>query len=189
MDLAGIDAAWLTSAAGMCADLNNLALGQRQGEKGRAGLSRPLIGAVHADPLGGVAALKEVARCRHEPGFQGVTICWNSTASGSTIRRSSCSGTKGEKLGLFVFVHLVLKPNQAQASTPTTPRVASAAVFADHGDDPAAIRRVPPPSRPTVHMAHLSAGIAGMLARIRSFQDKTFWWTAGNPAPWRHAEA
>ena len=33
----------------------------------------------------------------------------------------------------------------------------------------------------TAHMAHLSGGIAGMLARIRSFQDKDFWGTAGNP--------
>ncbi len=32
----------------------------------------------------------------------------------------------------------------------------------------------------TVHVAHLSGGIAGMLARIRSFQDKEFWGTAGN---------
>jgi len=29
-------------------------------------------------------------------------------------------------------------------------------------------------------MAHLSGGIASMLARIRSFQDKEFWGTAGN---------
>ncbi len=32
----------------------------------------------------------------------------------------------------------------------------------------------------TVHMAHLAGGIAGMLARIRCFQDKEFWGTAGN---------
>jgi gamma-resorcylate decarboxylase len=32
----------------------------------------------------------------------------------------------------------------------------------------------------TVHMAHLAGGIASMLARIRSFQDKEFWGTAGN---------
>jgi hypothetical protein len=32
----------------------------------------------------------------------------------------------------------------------------------------------------TVHMAHLAGGIASMLARIRSFQDKEFWGTADN---------
>jgi hypothetical protein len=31
-----------------------------------------------------------------------------------------------------------------------------------------------------VHMAHLSGGIASMLGRIRSFQDKEFWGTKGN---------
>src|SRR5260370_16424496 len=32
----------------------------------------------------------------------------------------------------------------------------------------------------TVHMAHLSGGIAAMLGRIRCFQDKDFWGTKGN---------
>jgi hypothetical protein len=32
----------------------------------------------------------------------------------------------------------------------------------------------------TVHMAHLAGGIASMLGRVRSYQDKTFWGTAGN---------
>jgi predicted TIM-barrel fold metal-dependent hydrolase len=31
-----------------------------------------------------------------------------------------------------------------------------------------------------VHMAHLSGGIASMLGRIRSYQDKEFWGTKGN---------
>jgi predicted TIM-barrel fold metal-dependent hydrolase len=30
-------------------------------------------------------------------------------------------------------------------------------------------------------MAHLGGGIASMLGRIRSYQDKAFWGTAGNP--------
>ena len=33
----------------------------------------------------------------------------------------------------------------------------------------------------TVHMAHLSGGIASVLARVRSYQDKDFWGTRGNP--------
>ena len=32
----------------------------------------------------------------------------------------------------------------------------------------------------TVHMAHLAGGIASMLGRIRSYQDKDFWGTKGN---------
>jgi len=30
-------------------------------------------------------------------------------------------------------------------------------------------------------MAHLGGGIAGVLGRIRSYQDKEFWGTQGNP--------
>jgi predicted TIM-barrel fold metal-dependent hydrolase len=33
----------------------------------------------------------------------------------------------------------------------------------------------------TVQMAHLGGGIASMIGRIRSYQDKDFWGTAGNP--------
>ena len=32
-----------------------------------------------------------------------------------------------------------------------------------------------------VQMSHLSGGIASMIARIRSYQDKVFWGTKGNP--------
>jgi predicted TIM-barrel fold metal-dependent hydrolase len=32
----------------------------------------------------------------------------------------------------------------------------------------------------TVHMAHLSGGIASMLGRVRSYQDKEFWGTRGH---------
>jgi predicted TIM-barrel fold metal-dependent hydrolase len=33
----------------------------------------------------------------------------------------------------------------------------------------------------TVHIAHLAGGIASMLGRVRSYQDKDFWGTRGNP--------
>jgi predicted TIM-barrel fold metal-dependent hydrolase len=34
--------------------------------------------------------------------------------------------------------------------------------------------------RLTVHMAHLAGGIASMIGRVRSYQDKQFWGTKGN---------
>jgi hypothetical protein len=37
-------------------------------------------------------------------------------------------------------------------------------------------------------MAHLSGGIASMLGRIRSYQDKDFWGTKGNPRHGMKAE-
>jgi len=38
-----------------------------------------------------------------------------------------------------------------------------------------------------VHMAHLGGGIASMLGRVRAYQDKDFWGTAGNPRHGRKA--
>ena len=52
MDMAGIDTAWLTSGP-ECAPSSRPRADQRQGAKGRAGLSRPFLGAAHAHPLGG----------------------------------------------------------------------------------------------------------------------------------------
>ena len=100
-------------------------------------------------------------------------------------RRSGDRAVLGRsgKLGLFVFVHPALKLNRAEqfdaydtargvgrefSLIMATIRLVNSGVFDRHPEL-------------TVHMAHLSGGIASMLARIRSFQDKEFWGTAGNP--------
>jgi len=182
MDVAGIDAAWLTSAAGMCADLETARLVNDKAKQAERDYPGRFIGAAHAHPLGGAPAFRELARCRHELGFQGVTI--TSEFDGRWIDDPALEPfwTEAEKLGLFVFVHPALKLNQAQqfdaydtaravgrefSLIMATIRLINSGVFDRH---PAL----------TVHMAHLSGGIAGMLARIRSFQDKDFWGTAGN---------
>ena len=182
MDLAGIDAAWLTSAAGMCADLDTSRLVNDKAKKAERDYPGRFIGAAHAHPLDGPAALKELARCRHELGFQGVTI--TSEFDGKWVDDPGLEPfwEKVGKLGMFVFVHPALKLNHAQqfdsydtaravgrefSLIMATIRLVNSGVFDRH---PAL----------TVHMAHLSGGIAGMLARIRCFQDKDFWGTAGN---------
>ena len=53
MDLAGIDAAWLTSAAGMCADLDTSRLVNDKAKKAERDYPGRFIGAAHAHPLGG----------------------------------------------------------------------------------------------------------------------------------------
>jgi predicted TIM-barrel fold metal-dependent hydrolase len=84
---------------------------------------------------------------------------------------------------MFVFVHPALKLNHAhQFDAYDTAR----AVGREFSLIMAAIRLINSgvfDRQPglTVHMAHLAGGIASMLARIRSFQDKEFWGTAGNP--------
>jgi predicted TIM-barrel fold metal-dependent hydrolase len=183
MDLSGIDAAWLTSAAGMCADLETSKLVNDKAKKAERDYPGRFIGAAHAHPLGGAAALKELARCRHELGFQGVTI--TSEFDGKWIDDPSIEPFWAEacKLGMFVFVHPALKLNHAQQfDSYDTAR----AVGREFSLIMAAIRLVcsglfDRHPELTVHMAHLSGGIASMLARIRSYQDKEFWGTLGNP--------
>jgi predicted TIM-barrel fold metal-dependent hydrolase len=182
MDVAGIDAAWLTSAAGMCADLDISRFVNDKAKQAERDYPGRFIGAAHAHPLGGAAAFKELARCRHELDFAGVVI--TSEFDGKWIDEPELEPfwTEVCKLGLFVFVHPALKLNQPQqfdaydtargvgrefSLIMATIRLVNSGVFDRHPEL-------------TVHMAHLSGGIAGMLARIRSFQDKDFWGTAGN---------
>jgi len=187
MDLAGIDAAWLTSAAGMCADLETSRFVNDRAKKAERDYPGRFIGAAHAHPLGGAAALAELRRCRDELGFPGVVI--TSEFDGQFIDTPDLEPFWNEvcRLGLFVFVHPALKLNAAQqfdaydtaravgrefSLIMATIRLVNSGVFDRHPEL-------------TVHMAHLSGGIAGMLARIRCYEDKTFWGTAGNP---RHGQ-
>src|SRR5260370_28322765 len=66
MDRAGIDAAWLTSAQGMCADLETSRLVNDKAKQAERDYPGRFIGAAHAHPLGGAEAIKELNRCRHE---------------------------------------------------------------------------------------------------------------------------
>jgi predicted TIM-barrel fold metal-dependent hydrolase len=182
MDAAGIDAAWLTSAAGMAADLERSKICNQKAKQAERDYPGRFIGAAHAHPLGGPEALKELGRCKHELGFQGVVI--TSEADGKFLDAPDYEPfwSECEKLGMFVFVHPALKLNFSQSFDGydmarsvgrefslimATIRLINSGVFDRH---PGLI----------VHMAHLAGGIASMLGRVRSYQDKTFWGTAGN---------
>src|SRR5712675_1474328 len=183
MDEAGIDVALLTSAAGMCADLDKSRLCNETAKKAERDYPGRFIGAAHANPLGGPEALRELNRCKHELGFQGVTI--TSEAEGLFLDAPQFEPfwSETERLGMFVFVHPALKLNFSQqfdgydtarsvgrefSLIMATIRMINAGVFDRH------------PGL-TVHIAHLAGGIASMLGRVRSYQDKDFWGTRGNP--------
>ena len=102
MDVAGIDAAWLTSAQGMCADLETSRLVNDKAKKAEKDYPGRFIGAAHAHPFGGADAMKELNRCKHELGCQGVVITSEakgvflddpevSSRSGPRSRGSACS--------------------------------------------------------------------------------------------------
>jgi predicted TIM-barrel fold metal-dependent hydrolase len=86
------------------------------------------------------------------------------------------------RLGMFVFVHPALKLNFSQQfdgfdTARSVGREFSLIMATIRLINSGVLDRHP---ELTVHMAHLSGGIASMLGRIRCFQDKAFWGTKGN---------
>src|SRR5271157_5112333 len=170
MELAGIDAAWLTSAAGMCADLETSRLVNDKAAQAERDYPGRFIGAAHAHPLGAAAAFKELARCRHELGFQGVVI--TSEFDGKFIDHPALKLNHAQQFDGYDTARAV---GREFSLIMATIRLINSGVFDRH------------PTL-TVHMAHLAGGIASMLARIRCFQDKEFWGTAGNQRHGHKAE-
>lgn len=190
MDHAGIDAALLTSAAAMCADLERSRFVNDKAKQAERDYPDRFIGAAHVHPLGGDEALDELARCRDELGFHGVVITSEIDGLFLDAPEFEAFWSAVSRLGMFVFVHPALQLNYSQqfdgydtarsvgrefSLIMATIRLINSGVFDRH------------PSL-TVQMAHLSGGIASMLGRIRSYQDKDFWGVAKNPRHGRKAE-
>lgn len=190
MDLAGIDAAVLTSAAAMCADLDRSRLVNDKAKQAERDYPGRFIGAAHVHPLGGDKALHELARCADELGYQGVVI--TSEVDGLFLDAPEFEPfwTEAARRGMFVFVHPALRLNYSQqfdgydtarsvgrefSLIMATIRLVNSGVFDRH---PNLI----------VHMAHLSGGIASMLGRIRGYQDKEFWGVTDHPRHGTKAE-
>ena len=114
MDLAGIDAAWLTSAQGMCADADTSRFVNDKAKKAERDYPGRFIGAAHAHPLGGAPAIKELNRCRHELGFQGVVITSETDGLFLDNPKFEPFWAEAARLGMFVFVHPALKLNFSQ---------------------------------------------------------------------------
>jgi len=189
MDEAGIDAAFLTSAAGMCADLDRSRLCNDAAKRAERDYPGRFIGAAHTHPLGGRAALRELNRCAQELGFPGAVITSETDGLFLDAPQFEPFWSEAERLGLFVFVHPALKLNHSQqfdgydaarsvgrefSLIMATIRLINSGVFDRHPNL-------------TVHMAHLGGGIAGMLARVRGYQDKAFWGVQGHPRHGRTA--
>ena len=134
--------------------------------------------------------MRELNRCAQELGCQGVVI--TSEMDGKFIDDPALEPfwTEAERLGLFVFVHPALKLNYSQqfdgydtarsvgrefSLVMATIRLINSGVFDRH-------------PKLTVHMSHLGGGIAGVLARVRGYQDKEFWGVQGHPKHGRKAE-
>ncbi len=182
MDAAGVDCAVLSCAAGMSAETERSRLINNVAKKAQKDYPKRFIGFAHANPLGGPDAIKELARCADELGYPGVVI--TSEQDGLYLDAPEFEPFWAEcaRRGLFVFVHPALKLNESKqfdsydlarsvgrefSLIMATIRLINAGVFDRH---PSLI----------IQMSHLSGGIASMISRIRSYQDKVFWGTKGN---------
>jgi predicted TIM-barrel fold metal-dependent hydrolase len=190
MDAAGIDAAFLTSANGMAASLEVSRICNDRAKQAERDYPGRFIASAHVHPLGGPEALRELNRCAQELGCPGVVI--TSEMDGKFIDDPALEPfwSEAERLGLFVFVHPALRLNYSQqfdgydtarsvgrefSLVMATIRLINSGVFDRH-------------PKLTVHMSHLGGGLAGVLARVRGYQDKEFWGVAGHPKHGRKAE-
>jgi 2,3-dihydroxybenzoate decarboxylase len=182
MDTAGIDVAFLSSAAGMCADLDRSRMCNESARKADLDYPGRFIGAAHAHPLGGAEAFRELARCKHELGFPGVVITSETDGLYLDAPEFEPFWSECTRLGLFVFVHPALELNQTSqfdgydtarsvgrefSLVMATIRLINSGVFDRHPEL-------------MIHMSHLGGGLGALLGRIRSYQDKEFWGTLEN---------
>jgi len=190
MDRAGIDAAFLTSAAGMSASLEVSKLCNDKAKQAERDYPGRFIAAAHAHPLGGPEAFRELNRCAQELGCPGVVITSEMDGKFLDAPELEPFWAEAERLGLFVFVHPALKLNHSQqfdgydtarsvgrefSLVMATIRLINSGVFDRH-------------PKLTVQMSHLGGGLAGVLARVRGYQDKDFWGVKGHPKHGRKAE-
>ncbi len=190
MDMAGIDLAVLTSPHGMRADLERAKFINDKNREAENNYPGRFMALGHAKPLDGAEGLHEVARCADELGFPGVVI--QSELGGHCLDDDVFEPFWAEvsKRGLYVFIHPVLDAPYLKiydaddlsrglgreiSLMATTVRLANGGVFDRYPDL-------------HIHMAHLGGGVAGILGRLRSYQDKEFWATTGNERHGRQPE-
>jgi predicted TIM-barrel fold metal-dependent hydrolase len=182
MDASRIDVCMMSCAAGMSANIERSRLANDTAKRFEKDHPKRFIGFAHANPLGGPEHMKELARCADELGFPGVTITSEQDGLYLDAPDYEPFWTECERRGLFVFVHPALKLNESKQFNAydlarstgrefslvlATIRLINAQVFDRH-------------PKLVVHMSHLAGGIASILGRLRSYQDKEFWGTKGN---------
>lgn len=184
MDDAGIDAAMLSSGAamdstdvGVCRYVNDAMAIVEEKYPGR------FFGLGHVPALGGQLALDEMKRCREELGFTGLVT--TSYLHGQPLSDPALDPYWGaaEKLGLYVFVHPALAPPGVDQMQDfdllrSVGREFSLVLGTIHLINGGVLDRFP---NLKVQIGHLCGGLPMLLGRIRGYQDKEFWGTAGDP--------
>lgn len=181
MDVAGIDAAVLSCAEGMCGTIDNCRIANDSIYQATQDYPGRFIGIAHAHPMGGRQAFAELARCKDELGFSGVVITseFNMNLDAPELNPF---WEEAQRLGLYVFVHPALKLDHGEhydaydlaRSVGREFSLVQAVIRLINGG---VLDRFP---EMTVQIAHLGGGIASVLGRLRSYQDKEFWGTVGS---------
>jgi len=182
MDESGIDVAVLSCAQGMCGELDVSKFINDKMKEAEKRYPGRFIGTAHAHPLGGKDAFREMARCK-DMGYPGIVI--TSEINGVWLDDPVLDPfwAEAQRLGLFVFVHPALnlsysKQFDAYDMARSIGREFSLVMATVRLINGGVLDRFP---QLNVQMAHLSGGIASVLGRVRSYQDKDFWGTRGNP--------
>ncbi|MDO8691343.1 MAG: amidohydrolase family protein [Dehalococcoidia bacterium] len=182
MDRAGVDLAVLSSGAGLMGDIEACRLVNDRIREAVEKYPGRFAGLAHVPPLGGEAAFRELERATGELGFKGVAM--ESDVHGVTLDSRELWPFYGrvEGLGLFIFVHPSLKTLGTELMQDFD---LARSVGREFGLVMATIRLINggvlddfPGLR--VQMSHLGGGMAALMGRIRSYQDKEFWGTAGD---------
>ncbi len=182
MDVAGIDAAVLSCAEAMCGPLDKSIVCNDQAKKAETDYPGRFIGTAHAHPLGGADHFRELNRCADELGFAGVVITSEMDGVYLDSRELDPFWEECQRLGLYVFIHPALKLSHSEQFDAfdlarCVGREFSLVMATIRLINGGVLDRFP---ELRVQMAHLSGGIASVLGRIRSYQDREFWGTAGN---------
>jgi predicted TIM-barrel fold metal-dependent hydrolase len=184
MDGSGIDAAMLSSGAAMdspdvdvCWAINDdLANVERQ-YPGR------FYGLGHVPALGGAAALDEMRRCVDELGFRGLVT--TSYVQGRPLDDPDLDPywAEAQRLGVYVFVHPALAPPgvpymQDDDLLRSVGREFSLVLATVRLINGGVLDRFP---ELKIQFGHLCGGLSVLLGRLRGYQDREFWATAGDP--------
>jgi len=184
MERSGIDRAYLSSAPGI--EGGNLEVGRMINDDLAAWEKRfpsRIKGLAHVPPLGGPEAFDELKRAITGLGFAGVAIA--SIVEGRELDSEELFPFYElvEKMGAFLFIHPCLAVpalgsfedfDLARAVGREFNLVMGTIRLINGG----ILERFPGLK---IIMSHLGGGIAALLGRVRNYQNREFWGTAGDP--------
>lgn len=182
MDAAGIDLAVLSSGAGMEGSLESCRQVNDRLKDAEVRYPGRFAGLAHTPPLGGDPAFRELERAVRELGFKGAAA--TTEVDGRPLDSPELWPYYEllEQLGLFLFIHPSLKPLGIEYMADYD---LARCMGREFGLALAVVRLISggvldrfPGLR--VSFSHLGGGVAALLGRVRLYQDKEFWGTAGD---------